>query len=284
MIVVAADKGSPGATVTALALASAWPQPATLVEADPWGADLPLRVRRHGEALADRETVLSLATAATVRDTDGWTQVGADLVDRYAQDLSDHVRVVPGPVSAERAAAVPNWEALASALRASSRPLIADLGRLHVASPSLPVAAAADVMVMVCRAEVESLVRLRERLNALLPVLAESRRAAPRVIPVVISSRRHGAADAADVQRALGETPAAPFVPAVGWLAWDPGAVEALHRGEDPAGRSLSRSALMKSAHELVDLIAAAAGPPVGPEGLREAQDSAEPPRWGRMW
>ncbi|GAC1378624.1 MAG: hypothetical protein NVSMB48_00480 [Marmoricola sp.] len=276
MIVVAADKGSPGATVTALALASAWLQPATLVEADPWGADMPLRVRRHGAVLTDRETVLSLATAATAQSTDGRLPEGPDLVDRYAQDLSDQVRVVPGPVSAERAAAVPNWKALATALAASSRPVIADLGRLHVASPSMPVAAAAEVVVVVCRGEISSVLRLRERVTALVPALAELRGSAPRVIPVVVSSKRHGPGDAIDVQAALAETAAGPFITTVGWLAWDPSSVEALYRGEAPGGRSLARTALMKSATDLANRIVAAAGTVVEPTPANEGGV----PRW----
>ena len=279
MIVVAADKGSPGATVSALALASSWPEAATLVEADPWGADLPLRVRRHGEVLADRETVLSLATAATARDPDGRVHDGRDLVDRYAQDLSVRVRVVPGPVAAERAVAVPSWKALASVLAGSDRRVIADLGRLHVSSPSMSLAAAADVVVLVCRGEVESVVRLRERVTALVPALAEARGEAPRVVPVVITSRRHGAGDAADVHAAVHVTAAGPFVSTVGWLAWDPGAVDALYRGEDPAGRSLSKTALMKSAVELADLLDEVAGHDEDPP-LAEAGAPSEVPRW----
>lgn len=275
MIVVACDKSSPGATVAALALASAWPQPATLVEADPWGADLPLRVRRNGEVLADRETVLSLATAATARDSEGRLPEGRDLVDRYAQELSDQVRVVPGPVSSERAAAVPNWKALGTALAASSRPVIADLGRLHVASPSMPIAAAAEVVVVVCRGEIDSVLRLRERVIALVPALAELKGSPPSVVPVVVSSRRHGPGDACDVQAALAETAAGPFVPAVGWLAWDPSAVEALYRGEDPSSRSLSRTALLRSASDLTRLVDAASA-------SVEAQraEAVDVPRW----
>ena len=276
MIAVVADKGSPGATVTALALASAWPQPATVVEADPWGADLPLRVRHRGEVLADRETVLSLATAATARDSEGRLPQGQDLVDRYAQDLSHQVRVVPGPVPAERAVAVPNWKALATVLAGSLRPVIVDLGRLHVTSPSMPIAAAADVVVAVCRGEVDSVLRLRERLIALTPALAELRGSAPRVIPVVVSSKRHGPGDASDVQAALAETAVGPFVAAVGWLAWDPSAVEALYRGEDPSSRSLSRTALLRSAAELTSLVVEAAD---GSSQTPPAQ-AGDVPRW----
>lgn len=277
MIAVAADKGSPGATVTALALASAWPTPATLVEVDPWGADLPLRVRRRGEVLADRETVLSLATAATARDSGDRIPESGDLVDRYAQDLSDRVRVVPGPLSAERAVVVPNWRALAKVLAGSVRPVIADLGRLHAASPSVPIAAAADVLVVVCRGEVGSVLRLRERVTALVPVLAELRGSAPRLVPVVISSRRHGPGAAADVQAAVMSTTAGPFIPLVGWLAWDPRAVEALYRGEEPTGRTLARTALMRSATVLATQVSQAVGIPAREDTVAQPTDT---PRW----
>lgn len=278
MIAIAADKGSPGATTTALVLASVWPEFATVVEADPWGGDLLLRARHRGEVLADRETVLSLATAATTHE--GSRGTGGDLVDRYAQDLSSKVRVVPGPISAERASAVPSWGGLAAALSVSSRPVVADLGRLHALSPSMPIAAAAEVMVVVCRAEVDSVLRLRERINALVPVLADLRQASPRVAPIVISPRRHGAAYAHDVQLALAATDAGPFVAAVGWLAWDPSAVQALYRGEDPTSRSLARSALLKSAADVVAVLAEDPGP--GKALPREGEGAAEvqTPRW----
>lgn len=278
MIAVAADKGSPGATTTALVLASVWPAPATVVEADPWGGDLLLRARHRGEVLADRETVLSLATAATTHQDSRGT--GGDLVDRYAQNLSSTVRVVPGPISAERASAVPNWGGLAAAMSASSRPVIADLGRLHASSPSMPIAAAAGVLVVACRAEVDSVLRLRERINTLLPVLADLRQAAPRVVPIVISPRRHGAADARDVQLALAATDAGPFVDTVGWLAWDPSAVQALYRGDDPTSRSLARSALLKSAADVVAVLAQdpEAGEAPSPDGQGAVE--MQTPRW----
>ena len=43
LIAVAADKGAPGVTTTALALAAVWPRPVLLAECDPAGGDLVYR-------------------------------------------------------------------------------------------------------------------------------------------------------------------------------------------------------------------------------------------------
>jgi len=226
-----------------------------VVEADPYGADLPLRVTCKGQALADRETVLTVATAA---------RTGADpqLVARYAQPLNDQVAVVPGPVPAELAASVPGWEPLAAALVESTRPVMVDLGRVHAASPVLPVAAAAEVVVVVCRGEAASVIRLRERLARLVPALANARGAAPRVFPVVVTRGRYGPGDVADITRAMASTPAGPFMAGTGFIALDAAAVARLHAGEDPHGR-LARTALLKSArdvaHQLRDTTTATA-------------------------
>ena len=44
LIAVAADKGAPGVTTTALALAAVWPRPVLLAECDPAGGDLVYRL------------------------------------------------------------------------------------------------------------------------------------------------------------------------------------------------------------------------------------------------
>ena len=47
-IVLCGDKGSPGVTTTAVALASAWAGHAIAVEANPAGGDLAIRLRPEG--------------------------------------------------------------------------------------------------------------------------------------------------------------------------------------------------------------------------------------------
>jgi hypothetical protein len=115
----------------------------------------------------------------------------------------------------------------------------------------LPVAAAAEVLVVVCRGEAASVVRVRERLTRLVPALANARGSAPVLMPVVVTRSRYGSADAEDLARTLAETTAGPFIAGVGWIALDEPAVARLQASEDPTGR-LARSALMKSAAAVV--------------------------------
>lgn len=267
MIGFCADKGSPGATTAALAVAAGWPIPAIVASADPYGDDLPLRLTVQGQVLADRETILTVATAARTSEDPG-------LVDRYAQRLNEQVSVVPGPVPAELASTVPGWEPLAGALARSRRPVMADLGRIHASSPVLPVAAAADVLVAVCRGERASVIRLRERLARLVPAIANLRGAAPRVMPLVVTKSRFGSADVADVRQALAETPAGPFVVDGGFLALDEPAVGRLLAGEDPKGR-LAKSALMKSALTVAGQLADLTGAPTAEETTEPGAEAA---------
>ena len=245
LLAVCSDKGSPGATTTALALASAWSTPAVLVEADPYGGDLAVRLRtKAGAALPEAPTVLTVATAAR-------TSESAALVSRYAQPVNDQLSVVPGHLVAEQLSGVPDWGPFAAALASSAIPVVADLGRLHSASPLLPVAARADVVLVVGRPDAASVIRMRERLNRLVPALAAHRGSPPRVLPVLVSPNRHGAADVADLRRILAETAAGPLIVGIGYLALDRGAVGRLEVGEHPAGR-LARTPLLRTARALV--------------------------------
>jgi MinD-like ATPase involved in chromosome partitioning or flagellar assembly len=244
LVTVCADKGSPGATTAALALAAAWTTPAVVVEADPYGGDLAIRLRTStGAALPEAPTVLTLATAAR-------SSQDPDLVFRYAQRLNDQLSVVPGHLVAEQMSGVREWGPLASSLARTSTPVVADIGRAHTGSPLLPVAAAAQVLVVVARADAAAVIRLRERLVRLIPAVASLRGGPLRVCPVLVTPARHGAADAQDVGRILRESAAGALVSSVGFLAMDAGAVSRLEAGEDPGGR-LARTALLRSARAL---------------------------------
>lgn len=241
LVTVCADKGSPGATTSALALAAAWPAPGVVVEADPYGGDLSIRLRTtKGAALPEAPTVLTLATAAR-------TSQDGELVFRYAQRLNDQLSVVPGHLVAEQLSGVRDWAPLASCLARSTVPVVADIGRVHAGSPLLPVAASADVLVVVSRADAGSVIRLRERLTRLIPAVAALRTSPMRVCPVIVTPARHGPADAHDVTRLLRETPAGALVSSVGFLAMDAGAVRRLESGEEPGGR-LARTPLLRTA------------------------------------
>ena len=58
LFAICCDRGAPGATTTALALAAARGKPAVVVEADPYGGSLALRLRPGGKALPATPTVL----------------------------------------------------------------------------------------------------------------------------------------------------------------------------------------------------------------------------------
>src|SRR4051794_37722833 len=91
LVTLFSAKGSPGVTSSALVLASVWPRPCVLVEADPSGGDLAYRCRGSvGEPLAAASSILALASAARVDPATPlpeWTQrlgCGVDVVTGVA--------------------------------------------------------------------------------------------------------------------------------------------------------------------------------------------------------
>jgi hypothetical protein len=243
------DKGSPGATTAALTLASAWPSPVIVVEADPFGGDLAIRLRTgDGAALPEAPTVLTVAAAARTSRSPG-------LAARYAHRFTAGVSLIPGHLAAEQSAGVVDWEQVGAALVASDAAVFIDLGRLHAGSRLMPIAAMSDPVVVVARPDVGSVIRLRERLTRLAPELASRRGGPPRLFPLLVSAGRHGAGQVDDVRRILAESPAHPFVAGAGFLAFDPRAVSRLEAGEDPAGR-LARTPLLRTAREVAAQLA----------------------------
>ena len=273
-VAVCSDKGSPGATTTALAVAAAWPVPAVVVEADPYGGDLAIRVRTGaGAALPEAPTVLTAASAA--RTCPPGSLPG--LVARYAHPVNAQLSVLPGHLVAEQISGVATWEPFGAALAASTVPVVADLGRLHAASPLLPVAARADVVVVVGHPDPVSVIRLRERLTRLVAAIVAHRRAAARLFPVLVSPARHGAADVADLRRVLAETPAGPLLAGAGFVAWDPAAVARLEAGESPSSR-LARAQLLRTARTVAaDIGDLVDDPSAAPVTVGPARTSGRP-------
>ncbi len=271
LFAICADRGAPGSTTTALALAAARGLPAVVVEADPYGGDLALRIRHDGNPLPTTPTVLSVSAG---RSDQGRTSVPRTSLDgpggpseRRHRDLwrdgshevSEHVRVVPGFMAAEHGTSMA-WPVLASALEAQTVPVFADLGRIHTGSPSLAVAAAADALVPVCRSDMASVQHMVDRLELLVRAIADRNGRPPIVLPVVIAPRQHGSTIANSVAEILGETAVGPTLRGVSWLAWDPAAVAQLENGADPWGKPLRRSPLMKSARKVMWMVGLATG------------------------
>lgn len=254
LTVLCSAKGSPGATSTGLALAAAWPNAVTLVEADEAGSDLAVRVRTSaGQALPETPTVATLAAAARERE------VNPHLVRRWGQALNEQVHVIPGVGSQESAAALISlWDGLANALSASETDVLVDVGRLHTGSPTMALVQAADAVVVVCRADPASLIHLRERVRHLGATLGRGRRRAAPIVPLIVTSARTADRDVADVAMVLAQ--AGLTVEAPLYISWDVKTLQLLEQGHTPAGR-LSKTALLRSAQQASDRLLAQRAP-----------------------
>ena len=163
LIVFCSQKGSPGASLTSLAVAAAWPvregRRRVLVEADPAGGVLAMRY-----GLSREPGLLSLATSVRHGVT-----AGADIMD-HTQALPGGLLAIVSPehsssIEASLAAAGP---ALGSALSSvDDLDVIVDIGRLSASSPTRSLLTHADVVFMVARPTPEHIVPGAEQLQAI---------------------------------------------------------------------------------------------------------------------
>ena len=191
LILVTCDKGSPGATTTALALAAAWPRPVMLAETDPSGGDLVYRLRAAGALLDSRAALSSLATA--VADS----APSPDVIAAHTQRADGGLPVLLGPPNQDQAAILaPLWPVLGPALarhtdtRGQTLDVIADCGRLTHDSPALALLPYAARTVMVTRTSTESLAHLRDRAAHLAAWRAAARMPPSPPAVVIIGERK----------------------------------------------------------------------------------------------
>ena len=180
------------------------------------------------------------------------------LVTSKAHEFTESTRIVPGHFSAEQAAGVKTWAPLAQALRDSASRVVADLGRIHSSSPTIPVAAAADVVVMVTRPEVGAVMHLKDRLERLAPVLANIRNAPPVIVPVVVTPKRIAGGVVDEVSQMLAPSNAAGVIAGVGWIAFDPDGVELMYAAK--VGGKDAKTPVLRSAAVLNDQLNQAVG------------------------
>ncbi len=239
IVAVCSDKGSPGVTTLATALALTWPGRRLVLEADPSGGDLSMRTRAPGlDYLAREPTILDFAMAVR-------SGAHGDGLDDYAQDSSAGVPVVPGPAVADGWAPMQHlWAQVAARLGDWPGTVVIDLGRFQPGHPGLALAETADVVLVLTRPTMDGLLRTRDRARQVQQILDRGTGSPGRVGVVV----RAGAKDRRaldDVHQVL-----AASTPVVGGFADDGPAVEALWRGPDTA--DLRGSALLRSGHELI--------------------------------
>ncbi len=252
LIAVAADKGSPGVTTTAVALAAVWPRRALLVEADPAGGDLVYRsVAAHGGSLDPNTGMLSLA--ATAR-----RGLVAEQLWDHAQPLAGGLDVITGLHNAEQAAGFGGlWPTLGRAFASladapqGGADVIADCGRLGPEGAVLELLPHASLVLLLARTDPEQLARVRDRAAALSIKLHGGHRGAaqlgfPPIGVVLIAEPGRGERIASQVNDMLVAAQIGAQV--VGTLAHDPAGAEQL------AGRRRGRvdkALLVRSARQV---------------------------------
>ncbi|CAM5385328.1 hypothetical protein SALBM217S_09815 [Streptomyces griseoloalbus] len=187
LIALAADKGSPGVTTAAVALAAVWPRRVLLAETDPAGGDLVYRsAAAHGGPLNPNTGMLSIA--ATAR-----RGLVPDQLWDHVQPLSGGLEVLVGLGVAEQAAGLAGlWptlgRAFASLADSPNAPadVIADCGRISGDTPAVELFPHASLVLLISRTEPEALARVRDRAAALAGKLhGGSRGAATLNSPVI---------------------------------------------------------------------------------------------------
>ncbi|HVV74635.1 MAG TPA: hypothetical protein VHC43_01260 [Mycobacteriales bacterium] len=239
---VGSDKGSPGATTLALLLGATWPTDRVVAELDPAGADLPYRVSSlDGQPLAASPTITTLAV-------DSRPGAPGHPLHIYTQPTAGGVPLLVGESSAARFTRIAaHLPAVTEVFASASEMVFADLGRLHAASPVLPVARAATVTVVVSRADTASLGHLRDRVEDLGGALGGPHRLRSPLAVVVRADRRDAHAAEARVGKLLASV-GSPVV-VLGVLPEDPAGVAALHAGTSIRRRS--RSGLLAAGRDI---------------------------------
>jgi hypothetical protein len=258
LIAVAADKGAPGVTTTATALAAVWPRPVVLAECDPAGGDIVYRLPgAHGGRLDPRRGLLSLAVAARHGLEPGQ-------VWQHAQRLRGGLDVLAGVGNAEQGTGLePLWGPVGDLLaRLPGADVIADCGRLGPDGPYYELLARAAIVVLIIRPSLGEVLRLRDRVATV--ALAVGRRGSheTRIGVLVVADRRGYRRALAEVGRAVGgaNSPAS----LLGGIAYEPKSAQRL-RGE--WGGRLDRSLLIRTARDAAGQLAGEWLPTARPPG-----------------
>lgn len=169
LVSVMSAKGAPGATTTALLLANLWPAPTIVVDADPLGGDIALRLAGEHGPLNPHQGLMSLLPAAR-------RGLVPEMVPGHAQTALGGQQVVPGLPGPEQAVAVaPLWSELAQAFgKVPGADVVADVGQVHARSSHLVMLERADAVLCVMRPTAWSVVHTRRRLEALQDLLRDS--------------------------------------------------------------------------------------------------------------
>lgn len=244
LLAIASAKGSPGVTTASMLFAALWPRPSVMVECDPSGGDVALRMPGiDGEPLDANSGLLNLVAA-------GRKSLYAELVGQHSEQIVGGLEVITGMSAPEQAAGLGQWGQLGQLFaNLPGTDAIVDLGRIGAATPQNSLLASASAVVMLVDAVPSSVIHLRERLRKVSDGLGGAAGAPLYVVVVAHPKRSRAVAEVRDVLERSG-TPIA----AVHHLAVDPkGAGFFLGQVTgDP-----SRTQLVRSAQPIVDQISA---------------------------
>jgi hypothetical protein len=242
LIAIAADKGSPGVTTAAIALATVWPRPVLLAECDPGGGDLAYRLPAAGGGRLDAQRgLLSLAIAAR-------RGLSPDHVWEHTQQLNGGLPVLTGVTTAEQGAGIDAlWGRVGGVLsQLQETDVIADCGRIGVDGPFYDLLTQATSVILVMRATLGEVVRLRERVAAVAAAGKKRRLGGPLIGVVAVVGQRDYSGTLAELSRALDQGKTAAKL--IGGLAFEPKSAEALG---GHAGGNITKSLLIRSARDI---------------------------------
>jgi hypothetical protein len=230
LIAIGSVRGSPGATSAALALASRWPRPGALVvEADPGGGVLAARFgHRCSPGLVEWASDTRRAQHSPLEALAS-SLGAADTVGRYVQridGLTTDVVLGPDPAQMEQALHLLAGGGVVGAV-AEHRALLLDIGRIDWHSAALPLACAADTLLLVTSGwpdAVDAIAVRRERLLSLPGMRAQ-------VALVLVG----------DLPYPPGEVASTLALPVAGHLPADPRAADVLAGGLEPRKASPGR-------------------------------------------
>jgi hypothetical protein len=254
LIAIASDKGAPGVTTAALALAAVWPRPVLLAECDQAGGDLVYRFPAAGGGHLDpRRGVLSLAVVAR-------RGMQPQQVWEHVQKLHGGLDVLAGVTNAEQGAGLSLlWGPIGKALAALPQAdVIADCGRLGADGPLYDLLVEATTVVLVSKVQVADVIRLRDRASAFAAAAQTRGRRGFGVGVVVVAEHKRFRAALGEVQHVLGQANAQATV--LGGIAHDTKGADLLS-GE--WGGSLDRTMLIKTAREVAAQLVQSL-PPIG--------------------
>lgn len=244
LIVLTSANGSPGVTTTALGLATNWPRPVVLVEADPTGAS-GIAAGYFRGTLPPGQTIVDLAMSH--RQGTLATDLPQLLVEMPG---TENVHLLPGPLRHTQARALENvWEPLAGALKAleaNGQDVIVDAGRLGLEGYATRLLTGADLALLLTRSTLPGVVGARSWSATLREMFTRAGAESSLALGVVGPGMPYSAANVAKVLD----------LPVTTSLAWDPPAAEVFSRGATPPRRFAS-SNLVRSLSAGVEAIQA---------------------------